>query len=393
MFTDPNDFTGSDIEKINQAVRKAAETGVPVRIGKRRTGDGRNFWLLDSAILVPSNAVLIFENCRVKLSDRCRDNFIRSANCVPGGEFVPAAENIHISGVGSVVFEGADDPRSTGDSGKQNMPGTCDYVSSYGSDGVPPDAHATWGDWRNIGILLVRTKHFSIEGITICHSHCWGISLEYCTHGTVRDITFDSTGICTVNGKQETIRNQDGLDLRRGCKNIVIENIRGRTGDDLIALTALGGRIRPAGAEKTTEYCGMQSGDGVNDTCFIMIRNVQGYSAGGHHIVRFLNNGGVKIHHIQLENVMDTSPADFHCKAAVKIGDTNYGGLAVPGETSGFQITNIQSNARHALLLAGPLTDSVISNVINFFDNAEIITMEAKGEGSYKGVSVTNFIG
>jgi hypothetical protein len=70
-----------------------------------------------------------------------------------------------------------------------------------------------------------------------------------------------------------------------------------------------------------------------------------------------------------------------------------YGGLAVPGETSGFQITNIQSNARHALLLAGPLTDSVISNVTNFFDHAEIISMGAKGEGSYKGVTVTNFIG
>lgn len=391
MFIDPNDFSGSDSERLNQAVARAAEAGVPVRIGKRK-GE-RDHWLLDSAVLVPSNTVMILENCRWKLSNSCRDNFIRSANCIPGGDFVEQAENIHISGIGNVVLEGAENPRSTGDSGKRNMAGTNDYVSSYGTDGMPPDAPETWGDWRNVGILLARVKNFSLEGITVKDPHCWSISLEYCTDGLVRNIQFDSIGCLRELCGKQYVRNQDGLDLRRGCKRILIENIRGRTGDDVVALTALAGRIRPAGQAKTTEFCGMQPAGEINDTCYITIRNVQAYCAGGHHIVRFLNNGGVKIHHVQLENLMDTSPTDFHCKAAVKVGDTNYGGLAAPGDTYGLQIANIQSNARHALLLAGPLTDSVISNVINFFDNAEIIAMEAKGEGSYKGVTVTNFIG
>ena len=183
MFIDPNDFSGSDSERLNQAVARAAAEGVVVRIGKRK-GE-REYWLLDSAVLVPSNTVMILENCRWKLSNSCRDNFIRSANCVPGGEFVEQAENIHISGIGNVVLEGAENPRSTGDSGKRNMAGTNDYVSSYGTDGMIPDAMETWGDWRNIGILLVRVKNFSLEGLTVKDPHCWSISLEYCNSSLV----------------------------------------------------------------------------------------------------------------------------------------------------------------------------------------------------------------
>ena len=150
-------------------------------------------------------------------------------------------------------------------------------------------------------------------------------------------------------------------------------------------LTALAGRIRPAGQAKTTEFCGMQPAGEINDTCYITIRNVQAYCAGGHHIVRFLNNGGVKIHHVQLENLMDTSPTDFHCKAAVKVGDTNYGGLAAPGDTYGLQIANIQSNAQNAILLAGSLTDSCISNIISFFHDGAVINRCAEEDGSYRG--------
>ena len=105
--------------------------------------------------------------------------------------------------------------------------------------------------------------------------------------------------------------------------------------------------------------------------------------------MRFLNNGGVKLHHIQLENVMDTSPDDFHVKAAVKVGDTHYGGLAAPGDTYGLQISRIMSNAAHAILLAGPLTDSRISDVINFNKNGKAITRCAEGDTAYRNLFIT----
>ena len=53
MYITPDDFSGNDSERLNRAVARAAELQIPVRIGKRCTGDGRDWWLLDSAILPP----------------------------------------------------------------------------------------------------------------------------------------------------------------------------------------------------------------------------------------------------------------------------------------------------------------------------------------------------
>ena len=78
---DPNDFTGSDLERIEAAIRAARGAGGTVRIPARRPDSSceRDYWLLDAAIRIPSDTTLILDGCRIKLSDRCRDNFIRSA--------------------------------------------------------------------------------------------------------------------------------------------------------------------------------------------------------------------------------------------------------------------------------------------------------------------------
>lgn len=56
----PHAFTGSDVERINQALQAAAGTGRRVVIPRRnRAADGdREVWLLDTAILVPGDTVL-----------------------------------------------------------------------------------------------------------------------------------------------------------------------------------------------------------------------------------------------------------------------------------------------------------------------------------------------
>ena len=75
----PNAFQGADSERINQAIAAGAASGRRVVIPKtNHAADGpRDIWLLDSAILVQSGTTLDLENCRIKLSDRCRDNIIR----------------------------------------------------------------------------------------------------------------------------------------------------------------------------------------------------------------------------------------------------------------------------------------------------------------------------
>jgi len=357
----PNDFEGTDVERINAALEVAAGTGRSVVIPREnRTADGAtDRWLLDSAVLVPGDTTLVLDNCHLKLSDRCRDSFIRSANCGVGiAEIAPIA-NLHIRGVGNAVLEGADHPRATGDGAKTLGERT------YGTDAGAEVVSQT-GDWRNIGVLFAYVEGFSIEGLRMKDSHAWGISLERCAHGTVRDISFESTGRKQIDGVEETILNQDGLDLRMGCHDILIESITGYTGDDLIALTAIPGTARPGGTASTmisgTAYRGEE-----DDIRHVTIRDVRGYCAGGHHIVRLLNTSGAKMHDIILDGLTDTSPPDMRCRAAVKIGDKNYGeGVAPLGDTYRIIVNNVISRSEHTIMIGGSLCDSIISNVIRY---------------------------
>lgn len=383
----PNDFEGSDSERINRAIAAAAGSGRSVVIPKlNRTKDGvRDIWLLDSAILVRSGTTLELENCHIKLSDRCRDNFIRSANCGLGITDIAPMADIHIRGRGSVWLEGADRPRATGDSAKTLGKHT------YGTDaGVPGESQT--GDWRNIGILLAFVDRFSIENLRIKDSHAWAISLERCAFGRVRDIDFASTERKTIDGVSETTLNQDGLNLRQGCHDITIENITGYTGDDLVALTNILSPGSKAGSTESTMVSAADNrGNGADDIRHITLRNVCGHSAGGHHIVRLLNASGLKIHDVMLDGLVDTSGEGRRCRAAVKIGDRNpkWGGVTPLGDTYRIFLTNVMSRAEHTVLIAGSLSESVLANVVKYDAPGDPVTYES-GPENVREVAIYN---
>lgn len=388
LFSDPNYYSGSDSTKISHAIQAAAALGGVVRI-KARQPDGisdRTFWLIDEAIILPGNTTIIIENCMIKLSDSSRDNFIRSANCGIGITEISPLHNIHIIGIGNAVLQGADRPRATGDRAKKLGEMT------YGTDAGKKAEHQK-GDWRNIGILLAEIHNFSIHNLTVRDSHCWAISLEYCSQGNIRNLQFFSNGKKLIDGKNETILNQDGLDLRRGCHDILIDSISGYTGDDLVAFTA----IKPVEPHRSGEFnstmvSSVVKGNDKDDIYNVVLRNVKGYSAGGHHIVRFLNASGIKMHNIILDGLLDTSPQGFHCKAAIKIGDSNpaWGGVTPLGDTSGFIITNIQAKSTASVLISGSLTDSIINNVINYNPQSPGLVL-ASGAQNVRNV-ITNSI-
>ena len=110
-------FSGeSDDAIINSAIANKDADGIVVIPAK----ENREPWILDNAILLPENTTVILNNCTIKLSDKCRDNFFRTANCGVEIEDVEKIHNVHINGIGNVILEGADHPRSTGDSSKIN---------------------------------------------------------------------------------------------------------------------------------------------------------------------------------------------------------------------------------------------------------------------------------
>ena len=374
----PNDFEGTDTARINEAIAAAAAAGTRVTVPKLNRSNGTvcDVWLLDSAILVRTGTTLELDNCHIKLSDRCRDNFIRSENCGVGITDIAPMSDIHIVGVGSVLLEGADHPRATGDAAKTLG------EHSYGTDaGVAGESQT--GDWRNIGILLAFVERFSIENLRMKDSHCWGTSLERCAQGKVRDIDFASNGSKMVDGVSKTILNQDGLDLRQGCHDIAIDNITGYTGDDLVALTNILHEDRPAGSTTSTMVsAGNNRGDGQDDIRYITLRNVRGHCAGGHHIVRFLNASGLKIHDVILDGLIDTSGSGRRDRAALKIGDNNpkWGGVTPLGDTYRIFVSNIMSRAEHTVLIAGSLAESSIINVMKYDAPGEPVTYESGAE-------------
>ncbi|MHC2068450.1 glycoside hydrolase family protein [Bremerella sp. T1] len=388
LFVSPNDFQGSDIERINQAIDAAAKTGQRVIVPRiNHSSDGaKEVWLLDSAILVKSNTHLVLDNCRLKLSDQARDNIIRSANCGLGITDIAPIENVTIRGLGLAVLEGADRPRATGDSAKTLGERT------YGTDaGVKGESQT--GDWRNIGILLAHVDRFRVENIEIRDPHCWSISLERCSRGTVRDVSFQMEETRTIDGKTWKVLNQDGLDLRQGCHQIVIENIRGVTGDDLIALTNIVGNVGPGTDHSTMVSGSHRSEDDSDDIRGIFIRNVQGHSQGGHHVVRLLNAGGLKIYDVLIDGLIDTSPPHRPCKATIKIGDANpaWGGVTPLGDTSQILVDHVTSRSRYSILIAGSLKDSILTNIVRWRIAGDVVTY-ASGKENVQNVLISNVV-
>jgi hypothetical protein len=386
LVVTPNEFKGTDVERINQAIDAAAKLGCRVVIPRVNVQgeERRDVWLLDSAILLQSNTTLELDNCRIRLSDRCRDNMIRSANCGLGITDIRPMQNIHIRGIGTAVLEGAEHPRATGDSGKTLGQRT------YGTD-ASREGESQTGDWRNIGILMAFVENFSIQNVAMKESHCWAISLERCAHGTLRDLDFASAQVRVIDGAQQTILNQDGIDLRMGCHDILIENITGFTGDDLIALTAIPKAGSVGGRTGSTMVSSCQDrGQGQDDIRHVIIRNVRGHCAGGHHIVRFLNTSGIQLYDVMLDGLIDTSPPRVRCRAAVKIGDTAYGGGIAPlGDTRRVIINNVISRCQHTILIGGSLCDSIISNVVRYEVAGEAITV-ASGPEHVRDVTISN---
>lgn len=124
-----------------------------------------------------------------------------------------------------------------------------------------------------------------------------------------------ATGSKVIDGKDEVILNQDGIDLRIGCHHIDIEDISGRTGDDMVALTGIG----------------------ITDTANIR----------------------------QPGDVMDESTEEFTAYATLKIGDKNphRGSTNPPADTAFITVRNLRSNSRVGVQIQNALSDSRFSGI------------------------------
>lgn len=302
-YLSPNMYpTGTQTERIQRAINEAKQRTGKVVIPKYDVIEKTTVWLIDQAILLPGDFELELNNCKIKLSDKCRDNFIRSANAGLGITSIAPLTNIRITGKGNVLLEGANNPRATGDHNKTLAKNPKGFGQSYGTDAGKTGENQK-GGWRNHAIILAHVDGFEISGIKLKDYHAHGLVLEHCTNGIVKDITFDVRQAVNVAGADRQILNQDGLGIRFGCKNIIITNCKGRSGDDFINIgltdTGIG-----AGAEHVNVVSGsIYTGDADNISN-IYLQNWQDFYSISHRAIRIMPVGNLRIKNVFIENMV-----------------------------------------------------------------------------------------
>ena len=401
----PNQFEGSDTRRIQAAVDEAASTTGKVFIPANNSNSS-GVWLLDSAVLLPSNITVILDNCTVQLSDRCRDNMFRSDNVGIGIRNPKWNYNISIIGIGDVTLKGANNPRSTGDRSKtlskdsekdkdhikksgvrENaiLNAHWQYAITYGSD-AGKEGMKQNGDWHNIMILMAYVDGFKLKNVNIEKTHAWAVSHERVLNAYISDIRINNPGGWQIiDGKKQYFENRDGINLRHGCKNFRIDNISGVTGDDFIALSTLGvnsenqeGGILNSMMVTSREWHGIE-----DDTEQIFITNINCKTPQWGVAIRA--NDMASINNVYIDGVFYESAGyqtilvgdslflqydrfpNWHsrnCQAMMLSGATGYGKESQPGKINNIHATNIFGDGGALIGISGAIADCSFTNGI-----------------------------
>ena len=328
-YLSPNDkkYIGkTDSESIQNAINATEQTGIRTvcipRICKRT---GRPEWIIDKTILLPSDITIILDDCHLVLEEGVYENIFRNKNLYTDISNKPEGKQkgIRIIGFGDAILDG----------GKGN-----DLRESNSEQDGRPNIRF------NNFILLHNVDDYVLENFSCVNLRWWAINQICCTNGRLENLRF-------FNG--ELIPNQDGIDIRIGCSNIYINNVTGRTGDDVIALTAL-----PLGRERLYHQVeGMDS-----DIHDITIKNVTAHT--NYSLVALRNTDGAKMYRICIENIKDCGGI-YGPRSVVRIGENLYykERTSVIGETYDINVRGVHSLNRGTIFIGGALNDSHISDV------------------------------
>jgi len=342
VFITPNDCPGpDDSASIQNAVDRAHETGLNlVLIPRINERTGKPLWRIARDILLPSDMTVLLVNCRLEMEDDVYSGFFRNTNFTKPETRTPEGRqyNITIKGIGKAVLDG----------GKAND--LCEAVSC--KDGHP---HVM----NNTPILFVNVEGFVIDNICITNQRYWGMRFEYCSRGRITNYF-----TCVANDR----RNQDGLNLRNGCHDILIENVMGQTGDDLIAFSAID-------VTRKDRWNLVVEGEdpSIHD---ITVRNVSG-AAVGHPLIAMRCANGAKLYNILIENAKDipffapvqlsrAGKQPYPRYGIVRIGGNGYSTYrtSVMGEICNITVRDITScHSRTAVIVNAMLRDIKLYNI------------------------------
>lgn len=306
-----------------------------------------------SPVILPSHITLILRDCYLRMKDGAVSQMFVNEHW---NDPAVTDTDIHLVGVGRAVLDGGE---YNGLSEKNAL-----------TEGRPEIY------FNNI-LLFAGVRDFSVTGIAVRNQRWWALNFIGCSQGLLRDIDFDAdaTRIDPVTGERVRglkrgdyastyVKNADGIDLRAGCHDILIENVTGFTEDDTVALTALWNNM-----EK--HFLGEDFPEDRRSIYNVTIRNIR--SSAYCTIVRLLNQGGTKLYNILVDGVFDTSAEDDRLDTglyAVRLGDRrSYGGrAATPEETRAIVIRNVFGRGQAVVQLSGSAGELSVENIHAFGD-------------------------
>ena len=340
----------TDDQSITLAVKKAKETGInKVVIPKYNQRTGQNLWIIENCIRLPDDIEIIIDDAHLRLADGvycnmfCNENLGTDKGRTPKGK----QKNITIRGRGAATLDGGKyNGLSERNSEKDNLP----HISV------------------NTTLFFANVTGLTVENLNIINQRWWAITNVFVSNAVFRNIRFkadlsriDADGIHHPNELPQNygeiyVKNADGIDLRVGCHDVLIENITGFTEDDTVALTALG---------TFESRLGYAVDGGDFDIHDVKIRHVASdpfYCS----VVRLLNDNGFKLYNVDIDGVTHLHLTDsvMQTHAAVKIGDMAYAKKhSELGDTHHISVRNVVSSAKYAVALCKGLSDSVIENI------------------------------
>lgn len=337
---DPNKlgcFGADDSETIQNAIHEAVRQGVRRVVIPRYNGRTKSMvWRIARAIRIPEDFTLLLDNCHLVQETGVYDHMFCNSRADEPGTLENEQSGITVLGIGNVCLSGGVHNRlMEKTSGRYGMPSV----------------------WCNTMFFWYNVRKLRVENLHIEHQRWWAMTHLYCREVTLKNIDF---------GAVPHVPNMDGIDLRLGCRDFVIENITGRTGDDVIAMTALKG-----GFEEAHAVAGKSP-----DICHVKIRTVMG-DPFLHFVVRILNHDGCKIHDIELDTVFDLSDPTTkkRPKCTLGIGSNMYAkyGKAQPGDTCRIYARHLTSRGEKAIRIDNTCRDSRFTDVKTFGDNLTLL--------------------
>lgn len=338
-------FGTGDADTVQNAVNFAAKEKIGcVVIPCFNPRTGKDLWDFEKAVRVPSDMTVIFLHSHIRHQDFMYENLFTNSRAYENeGRCIAHEEHdLNFSGVGDAVLDG----------GRQNglKEKTCFL---YGLPDKRPNAT----------VLFNNVRRLVLENFQIRDSRWYGTYFIHCDTVRVSNIDLD-------NG--EDFCNRDGVDIRQGNHNFLIENITGTTGDDTVALNNLGNDGNDGRYVEGKDV----------DTLNMVMRNIKS-DAGRWFTVRLLCQDRHLEQHFTLDTIMDVSRRENQKRvdAVVMVGSHEYH-YKIPaelGDLAHITIRDVYSRANYGVALGGFSDDVDISNVHTYADGLSVMGIRGAG--------------